>query len=166
MAVAENTYEEEILSYRQQLYERAVKLTGGNIDFAKDLAQETIYKALNKKSLYNNDNMGGWLNTILRNTFINHIRRLSNRMTARDYDETAFLNSGEQSGYRQPDVIYNADELWDIVNGLDEAHRKPLLMFLEGYLYKEISDELSVPIGTVKSRINKAKKRVKEKYIS
>ncbi len=131
-------------------------------DEQNDLVQETMLKALLNRSKFRpNTNLKAWLYTIMRNTFINQIKRSSNRYTTNDQTEDQYLlnNVGRQD--QSPVEGYTSyNEIKAQILELEEAYKRPLLMHADGYKYKEIADELGLPIGTVKSRIFFARKRL------
>lgn len=151
----------ELLSYENPLKYFALKLTSDNED-AEDLLQETFLKALKYKDKFKEKtNLKAWLYTIMKNTFINNYRRKSKRKTIMDNTEDDFfLNSSKHRSPVSPDSEYNYKEITKTVEALNDECRIPFKMHNEGYKYKEIADELSMPIGTVKSRIFLARKKL------
>ena len=154
-----------ILKMREQLFYYALQLTEDHND-AKDLVQETSYKALKYKGkLQHNKHTRAWMYTILRNTYINYLRSGHSRHIISENDEsnlqifTAQLPEGEH-----PDRIYFRKELREIIEILPTNYSRPLQLFLSGYSYKEISSMMNIPIGTVKSRIHLGKKRIRSAY--
>ena len=67
--------------------------------------------------------------------------------------------------YPSPDSLYSTHEINQTIQDLEDDYRIPFTMFLEGYKYKEIADELNLPLGTVKSRIFFTRKKL-EKSLS
>jgi RNA polymerase sigma-70 factor (ECF subfamily) len=141
----------------------AVNLTKDS-EVAKDLYQETLYKALANQEKYNvGTNIKAWLFTIMRNIFINDYRR-------RAKQQTIFDNTGNDYllNYRQPSVFNAAEselrlkEIYQAIYQLPEIFKTPFLLYFEGYKYHEISEALSEPLGTIKSRIHFARKLLKE----
>ncbi|MBK7869375.1 MAG: hypothetical protein IPJ74_01165 [Saprospiraceae bacterium] len=59
------------------------------------------------------------------------------------------------------DAVVMMKDLRSLLNSLDDEHRLPFLMFYQGYQYNEIADHFDLPIGTVKSRIFFARKKLK-----
>lgn len=133
-----------------------------NEEDANDLLQETFYKAIKYKDKFaERTNLKAWLYTIMRNTFINNYRKAMRANTIiDDTKELYFLNIPQDSGFDKPDSNYNYKEIMGKVDDLDKAYRVPFRMHYEGYKYKEIAQELGLPIGTVKSRIFLARKKL------
>lgn len=131
-------------------------------DDAQDLLQETFMKALSYKSYYREkSNLKAWLFTIMKNTFINQYRRKVRFNTLVDKtDEKHFINKTNKSDPNEPQTMLNLKEIEKEVGNLDDTYRKPFQMHCDGYMYKEIADKLEVPVGTIKSRIFQARKKL------
>lgn len=155
----------DLVEMQQQLYYYALRLTD-NREYANDLVQETSYKALkNKKRLQNNEHIRAWLYTILKNTYINYLRSSQSKNLDYSTEEVdQFSNSSKENGYPPPDIILQRKELRDQINRLPFNYEKPINMMMAGYSYKEIAKTMGIPIGTVKSRIHLAKKRILGNY--
>ena len=134
-----------------------------NKEEAEDLMQETNLKVLDNHDKYvDNTNFNGWVFTIMRNIFINNYRRTSRSKTLIDTtDDLYHLNLAQTSGYDSPDVTYNVKEISAVINSFSEEYRRPFSMYVAGYKYEEIAQEMGIPLGTVKSRIFFARKRLK-----
>lgn len=134
-------------------------------DDAQDLLQETFVKALSYKSYYQDkSNLKAWLFTIMKNTFINQYRRKARFSTIVDRtDQKHFINKANKKDATEPQTVLNCKEITQEVESLDETYRKPFQMHCDGYMYKEIADELNVPVGTIKSRIFQARKKLMNK---
>lgn len=141
----------------------ALSLTA-NQDDADDLLQETYLKVLyNQNKFVDNTNLKGWVMTIMRNIFINNYRRVVRSRTLIDTTDDLFhLNLPQDSGYVSPDESYGVSEITEVINSFSEELRQPFSMFLAGYKYNEIAEEMNIPLGTVKSRIFFARKRLQE----
>jgi RNA polymerase sigma factor (sigma-70 family) len=132
-----------------------------NTDDADDLLQDTLLKAMRYKDHFQDGtNFRGWLFTIMRNIFINDFKRKKLRKTMVDQtDDHYFLNYGRSS----EDTVSRSIHVQDIhkaINRLSAEYKKPFQMFLDGYHYDEIAADMSIPMGTVKSRIFHARKRL------
>jgi len=156
-----------LLNMQDKLYYYALQLTENRND-AKDLVQETSYKALkNQNKLLNDHNVRAWLYTILRNTYINFLRSGHNRqMTIVTIDSEQPLFNKPCSSEELPDELFIKKELHEIIGLLPNVYSEPLQMFISGYSYKEISEKMQIPIGTVKSRIHLGKKKIKKVYLA
>ncbi|HMQ46199.1 MAG TPA: RNA polymerase sigma factor [Saprospiraceae bacterium] len=141
----------------------AIHLTRDEED-ARDLLQETAYKAFKYKNLYQpQTNLRAWLMTIMRNTFINNYRQKKRRQTLNDNtDNTYFINSSNIQVGNDGEASTTMEELIQLVENLDDWMKIPFVMHYEGYKYEEIAETLAIPLGTVKSRIFFARRRLQE----
>ena len=97
------------------------------------------------------DNFKGWAFTIMRNLFINNYRKV---VKFKKTDTGLYpLENITVSNIGTPDNILDAKDIQQIIGGFNEDFKKPFSMYLAGYSYQEIADEIEVPLGTVKSRI-------------
>ncbi len=165
-----NTYQSvrfnsSLLDLQNQLYYYALQLTS-NTEDARDLVQETSYKALKNQHLLHSDkHVRAWLYTILKNSYINQIRSSHKRqMVSETADSTGISSNSPIPAEESPDRIYEREELLAIIGKLPLAFSQPLKLHLSGYAYKEISKILAIPIGTVKSRIHLSKKLLRDCY--
>lgn len=134
---------------------------------AHDLYQETAYKAFRyREHFHPATNLRAWVMTIMKNTFINHYRRKKRQQTLYDRTDNDFLlNSASVSGNHGEGRI-TMEEIHKAIHSLDDHLRVPFLMQYQGFQYEEIADVLDIPLGTVKSRIHFARKRLKDQLKS
>lgn len=146
-------FNNRLLTTEKSLQYFALSLTR-DTESAKDLVQETFLKAIQYKDKYTADNnMKAWLFTILRNTFLNQVTKLSSKNTVNDESEDAYLIKNTLNDNQSTESKMNTAELQMEINELSDEYRVPFSMFVEGYKYKEIAEEMNLPIGTIKSRI-------------
>jgi len=125
-----------------------------NADTADDLVQDTLVRALRSEHLFHGGEIRSWLFTILTNLNRNRLRSLARRPIAKSLaDEDAADFSGPEAGQR------------DIERALamlveDQRHAL-LLVVLEGLSYREVAEVQAVPIGTVMSRLARARAQIK-----
>ncbi len=152
------------LSFNLKPY--AINLTR-NIDEANDLLQETMYRALiNKEKYRDGTNLKAWLFTIMRNIFINGYRRKARQNTIIDTtDNNYYINSNNNSIKNKAEGAFVMQDAMKAVNGLNEEYKVPFLMHYKGFKYQEIAEDLSLPLGTVKSRIFFARKALKKELV-
>jgi len=138
-----------------------------NIEDAKDLFQETAYRAMiNRDKFMPGTNFKAWLFTIMKNIFINNYRKKAKSNTIVDTtDNLYYLNSGSTTVYNQAESNIMMKELNGMVESLDDSLKVPFVMHFEGYKYQDIAEKLSLPLGTIKSRIFFARKELKD-YIN
>lgn len=141
----------------------AVTLTRDN-ETAKDLMQETMYRALANQDKYNvGTNIKAWLYTIMRNIFINNYRRKAKQNTIFDNTPNDFLLDHNQSAIaNKAETTLSYKDIQAAVHNLPHIFRNPFMLYFEGYKYHEIAGMLKEPLGTIKSRIHFARKLLKE----
>jgi len=156
------TLSNQICNHQDCLERFATKFTN-NVEDANDLVQDTIIKAIRYRDMYKSGtNLKGWLFTIMRNTFINHYRRNTRRNEIIQISED--LTSCQLSGSADNNRGTNKFIMEDIDKALKKLppeYSVPFLRYFEGYKYHEIAVELTIPIGTVKTRIHAAREILK-----
>jgi RNA polymerase sigma-70 factor (ECF subfamily) len=152
-----------LLQLQGKLHYYALSLTSDS-EKANDLLQETFLKALKHREKFTqNTNFKAWTYTIMRNTFINEYRRKARAQNTFDIASPDFhLLYTKDKMYPAPDSFYSAKEITNCINELDDDFKVPFNLFLEGYKYKEIAEELDLPLGTVKSRIFFTRKKLEK----
>ncbi|MDE6121408.1 MAG: RNA polymerase sigma factor [Muribaculaceae bacterium] len=157
------TFQTRLIGMQRNLLNFALSLTS-NRDDAYDLLQDTTLKALDNEDKYvDNVNFKGWVFTIMRNLFINRYRQTVRTNVILDRtDDLMYLNMSQDSGYETPEGAINARQITTLLNNFEEAYRRPLSMFIAGYKYTEIAEHMHLPLGTVKSRIFLARKRLQK----
>lgn len=164
--------QEEALTHIDALYRTAVRMSGNPVD-AEDLVQETYLRAFRSLNQFRlGTNLRAWLFKILTNAFINDYRKRSRRPrnTSLDNVEDYYLyshliDSGIQPSSAGPEdeVLANiTDEA--VIRALDalpdEFRQVVLLADVEGFAYREIAEIMSIPVGTVMSRLHRARRRL------
>lgn len=157
-------FNHRIISLQDSLQYYAYSLTTSTDD-AKDLLQETFFKAVSNKDKFDPaTNMKAWAYTIMKNTFINNYRKMKRSNTViDDSQDLYYINNNQKQHSIDPDSHYNHGEIMKAIRELDEDQRIPFERHIEGYKYKEIAEEMKLPIGTVKSRIFLTRKKLSEK---
>ena len=136
----------------QRVYAYAYRLSGSACD-AEDLAQQAFLQAQRRLHQLRGDDAGGWLATIVRNLWLKELRRRSRKPAADGLVDTP---ADEDRSWE------SADELQAALQRLDDDHRTVLLMhYFEAMSYKEIAESLRTPIGTVMSRLHRARARLR-----
>ena len=156
-------FQNDLMNLQSNMLNFAYMLTS-NRDDAYDLLQDTTLKVLDNESKYaENTNFKGWVFTIMRNIFINNYRRKVRSATIIDTTEDFYhLNLSQESGFETPEGSFAAKEISAVINEFSQEYKVPFTMNIEGYKYSEIADKLSLPLGTVKSRIFFARKRLQK----
>ena len=154
-------FQYQLISLEGPLMNFAYSLTADKND-AKDLVQETFLKALKYCDKFvHESNFKGWIFTIMRNTFINEYRRLFRYTEFNDFSKSDMVrNEIHGNDSDNPISIYRTKELEHIIDSLNDEFKLPFRMFTEGFKYKEIAEILHINIGTVKSRIFVARKKM------
>ncbi|MCM1378273.1 MAG: RNA polymerase sigma factor [Clostridium sp.] len=160
----QQSFQEKLVGLQGNLLSFAYQLTT-NREAAEDLLQDTTLKALSNEEKYvENVNFKGWIFTIMRNIFINNYRQSVRQATVVDKTEDLYhLNICQDSGLDTPEGSFAVKEITKAVNEFNEDYRVPFNMYVAGYKYHEIAEKLGLPLGTVKSRIFFARKRLRNK---
>jgi len=153
MAAAGFGLRELIDAHYEMLYRYAYRLSGNAAD-AEDLVQEAFGKAmLRMDQLRDPASVKPWLFRILRNLYLHRVRDDKRRRVVP-------LDSAGELPARDSDGVLPIDpkELQAALDDLEEAFRTPLILFyFEGFSYRDIAEQLDLPIGTVMSRLARAK---------
>ena len=159
--MTDSTFKQRLLGLQGNLLNFASQLTT-NREAAQDLVQDTTLKVLDNEEKYvDNVNFKGWVFTIMRNIFINNYRQNVRQATVIDKTEDLYhLNCSQESGLSTPEGSFAAGEISKAINDFSEEYRVPFSMYIAGYKYSEIAEKMSLPLGTVKSRIFFARKRL------
>jgi RNA polymerase sigma-70 factor, ECF subfamily len=150
-------YEREIPRLRR--YARCLRREP---DHAEDLVQECLLRAIEKIDTWQpGTNLRAWLFVILRNCHINEIRRERRRIVWNDDDAPASGSTLAVPGNQETRVALT--EVRNAYLRLSEEHREVLLLVaIEGLQYKEASAILDVPLGTVRSRVSRARQALRQ----
>lgn len=146
------------------LFNYGLKLTK-NIEDTEDLIQDTMSKViLNSDKFIKGTNIKAWVITIMRNTFINNYNSKRNKITHFEYNDVIYELNGKtntNNGYSNLVV----EDINNLINKSNVNFIKCFDLYKKGYKMEEISIELDIPVGTVKSRIhflrNNMKRRLK-----
>ncbi|MBT1709789.1 sigma-70 family RNA polymerase sigma factor [Fulvivirgaceae bacterium PWU5] len=170
-AERQHIFNDEFMPHINAMYNFAYRLTLDGDD-AKDLLQDTYLKAYRfLDSFQQGTNAKAWLFRILKNSFINDYRKKSKEPSKVDYQEVeSYYNSEEVDRQITPDLRVEAlkdmigDEISNALNALDVDFRTVIILCdLEGFKYEEMAKILDIPIGTVRSRLHRARNLLKEK---
>lgn len=164
-------FDEELLPHIESLHTFAYHLAYDD-DQAKDLVQETYLKAYRFIDKYQTGtNAKAWLFKILKNAYINEYRKKSKRPQQVDLEDfISYHDTSEDSKVQYLDLreeIFETmmgDEVTNAINSLPVDFRTVVLLCdIEGFSYEEISKIIDIPIGTVRSRLFRARNMLKEK---
>jgi RNA polymerase sigma factor (sigma-70 family) len=166
----EELFEQELLPHADALYNFAYHLTYNEAD-ANDLVQETFMKAFRFiHSFDSGTNAKAWLFKILKNGFINDYRKKKKEPSKVDYEDIiAYQDADEDNGgvaYDLREDIFEGmlgDEITIALNRLPIDFKTVILLCdIEGFSYEEIAKIIDIPIGTVRSRLHRARNMLKE----
>lgn len=172
-------FEREALPLMGVLYAGALKLTRNSRD-AEDLAQDTLVRGLEKFHLYRaGTNLKAWLFRVMMNRFINLYRRRQAAPDRASFDEIGefigredelrardFSSAKAMARLMQDSAFLDSldDRLKRALESLGREYREILILNVIGDLsYKEIAETLEIPIGTVMSRLSRAKGLLRDK---
>ncbi len=153
-------FNNQLMSLNNQLRGFALTLTS-NAQDAEDLMQDTYLKALKNRDKYRDySNFKAWIFTITKNTYINLYRK--KKRQGQRYDELVKANDTLFSVKMDTESWMSIKEIDGLVNDLEYKFRYPLQLYISGYKYEEIADIMHLKLGTVKSRIFMARKKLKD----
>lgn len=164
-------FNKEFMPHLDAMYNFAYRLTYDE-DESKDLVQETYMKAYRFiRSFQQGTNAKAWLYRILKNSFINDFRKKSKQPGKVDYQEVeSYYNSDDTPANHTVDLRTETvrdmmgDEVTVALNALPVDFRTVIILCdLEGFTYEEMAKILDIPIGTVRSRLHRARNLLKEK---
>jgi RNA polymerase sigma factor (sigma-70 family) len=170
-AQKQQVFDGEFMPHINSMYNFAYRLTFDEDD-AKDLVQDTYLKAYRFiDSFQQGTNAKAWLFRILKNSFINDYRKKKKEPAKVDYQEVeTFYNSEDVDRQITPDLRVESlqdmmgDEISNALNALDVDFRTVIILCdLEGFKYDEMAKILDIPIGTVRSRLHRARNLLEEK---
>ncbi len=138
-------------------------LTADEMD-AEDLMQDTTLKVLsNREKFVDNVNFKGWVLTIMRNIFINNYHKLVRTQSVLDLNvDTYNVHLPSEGGENTPEGSMDIKEINAAIASLSDTLKEPFSMYVAGYKYHEIAETLSIPLGTVKSRIFLARQELQK----
>lgn len=162
-------FQEEFFPHMEALKTFAYHLTYNEND-AEDLVQETYLKALKFINSYvEGTNSKAWLFKILKNAYINEYRKKIKTPTILDFNDPLAVQETDMIGgtveINWDDLAMSlGDEVTLALNSLSYEFKEIILLCdIEGFSYEEISEILEVPIGTVRSRLFRARNELKDK---
>lgn len=159
-------FESEAIPHIDALYNFALRMIG-DPDEADDLVQETMLKAFRFFDKFEKGtNCKAWLFRILKNTYINEYRKVSKQPNKVDYEDVQNFYENikateVKSQHYEEDAFSKLldDDISSAITELPEDFRTVIILSdIEGFTYEEIADFIDCPIGTVRSRLHRARK--------
>lgn len=168
-------YDELMQRYEKKVYALCFRMAG-NPDDAADLAQEAFLKAFRALPSFKGESQfSTWLYRIVANTCLDERRKMANRPALVSLDKPLDTGKGKLAltlPDNTPDPLTTAlagelhEEIGRLLEKLPQEQRIVLVMRdLEEYSYEEIAQILGLSMGTVKSRINRARSRLRDLYL-
>lgn len=163
-------YLDEVLPHMNFLYNFARHLTGNDED-ANDLLQDTYLKAYRFWERYEKGtNIRAWLFRIMKNSFINKYRKNTKEPEVTDFNEIEEFYTHVEESLTDSDLVKKLfgnlleDEVQQALDSLPIDFKTVIILCdIEGFTYEEIAEFLDIPIGTVRSRLHRARKMLQVK---
>lgn len=160
-----SAFEQEMLPHMDPLSTYAMYLTGDR-EQAHDLLQDTYLKAYRYYCKFEQGtNARAWLYRIMRNTFINEYRRVQRQPDLVEFDEQisaykmlSYLSAGAEEILNGADTELFGDEVTAAISSLPEKFKSVIVLRdVQDLPYEEVAEALNIPIGTVRSRLHRAR---------
>ncbi len=147
----------ELTETMPRLEKFAMRLTRNKAD-AEDLLQSTVLRAMEKKHLFQEDSdLFKWTSKMMYNLFVSAYRRKVKFET--QYDPESYLE--KQSVEASQDVQMELLKVSESMDLLSDEHREVLVMVcVQGMQYQDVAESLDIPVGTVRSRLSRAREQL------
>ena len=157
-------FEQSIAALYDRLVRQAKFYYPHSMDNALDLCNDTVEKMLrNKDKFEEGSNLLGWGMTIMRNLFINEYRRSSRQGFAVESETEGADIFGRLELYApDTDDLSKVLDIREAIDALPEGERIAMNYLICGYTYERMAEIFGVPLGTVKSRIHIARKKLQK----
>ncbi len=159
-------FEREAVPHMDALFNFALRMTGDS-DEANDLVQDTYLRAFRFFDKFEKGtNCKAWLFRIMKNTYINTYRKRTKEPEKVDYEEVEnfyenIKPSSTDDAHLDKEIFDNLldDQVSNAISALPEDFRTVVILAdIEGFTYDEIADFIDCPVGTVRSRLHRARK--------
>ena len=125
--------------------------------------QSTLLCALKSVGMYTEENnISGWLYTIMRNIFFNTTRHSGRCCCMEKEDIERMMQLGENALNDNAEIAFDMSDIQRAIDTLDRPYKIPMSLYLSGYKYQEIAEKMGIPLGTVKSRIHASRVQLQE----
>ena len=140
---------------------RFARALTGDAALADDLVQDCVERALNKSHLYDPARpLRAWLYAVLRNIYISGLRRSGRSGVVKNVDD---LSDGEGAGPPAQEERLSAGSVTEALDRLSSQHREVIVLVgLEEMSYRDVAEILGVPLGTVMSRLSRAREQLRQ----
>lgn len=169
----DKSFEREAIPHTSLLYNYALRMTGNTLD-ADDLLQETFLKAYRFWEKYEQGtNIRAWLFRIMKNSYINRYRKETKEPATVGYEEVeGFVASVRNESVSVNDLQQSLtnnlldDDVASAVADLPEEFRTVVILCdIEGLSYEEIAEFVDIPLGTVRSRLHRGRKLLRDRLL-
>jgi len=170
-------FEELVAQYQNKVYALSFRYMGNEED-AYDMAQEAFIKAFRSlRSFKGNSSFSTWLYRITTNVCLDELRRRKRKISPISLDEPVATRDGDEVEKEIADTSLSADILYeqkefsqyinDLLNEMKPEHKTAIVLRdVMGFSYEEIAEVLNCSMGTVKSRISRAREALRKKLTS
>ena len=150
----------------------AMKMTRYDREDAEDLVQKTLMKALEKQELFKGGNLVGWIVTIMKNIFRDELRKIKNikfvdidapEPPKEDTKIIEDIDIQDDDDGKKIDLKERVRQIKKILKTMSGNCQSILTLIGEEYKYKEISERLNMPLGTVMSNLLRCRKKLHQK---
>ena len=150
----------------------AMKMTRYDRENAEDLVQKTLMKALEKQELFKGGNLVGWIVTIMKNIFRDELRKIKNikfvdidapEPPKEDTKIIEDIDIQDDDDGKKKDLEERVRQIKKILKTMSGNCQSILTLIGEEYKYKEISERLNMPLGTVMSNLLRCRKKLHQK---
>jgi RNA polymerase sigma-70 factor (ECF subfamily) len=119
---------------------------------------------INRDKFAEGTNIKAWLFTIMKNIFINNYRKNQKQNTITDSSDNKFLlNSTKKTLKNEGEQVFLSEIIQKAIDDVSHDFTQPFMLYYNGFKYQEIAEQLSLPLGTVKSRIFFARKEIQSR---
>ena len=134
-----------LIGNQEEMYQWAYRLTR-NYDDAQDLLQSTLLCALKSVGMYTEENnISGWLYTIMRNIFFNTTRHSGRCCCMEKEDIERMMQLGENALNDNAEIAFDMSDIQRAIDTLDRPYKIPMSLYLSGYKYQEIAEKMGIP---------------------
>jgi len=161
----QKAFESLVMKYQKNIYYLCRRMTGAH-QSADDLSQETFVKAYFSLSSFNEKmRFFPWIRKIAMNTTLNYLKKMEKEKPLNKEPKAPLFHPESHSSERPLDRVQQREldaSLRELINNLPKEQKSVfILKVFEDMSYKEISDSLEIPLGTVMSRLSRARQRLK-----
>jgi RNA polymerase sigma-70 factor, ECF subfamily len=160
-----NEFQRELPQLVPRLWRFSIRLTRHQAD-AEDLVQRTYVRALERQHQWQTgSSLLSWLFSIMHSIWMNELRSAQRRREGNLSADESFDEIADQRPSADPEYLMLCKQVVQAVQGLPEAQRVVMMLIaVEGLTYQEAADVLDIPIGTVMSRLSRARLTIGQRF--